>query len=337
MVRRQLVTSGKPKSEMLYVSKMIRRQLFLNASQESEAAQKGLEYVVSLMAVYEWHEKTYLVEESMSNLRKQVVDLYVLLLEYQTKLLVHMHKRAPAQWAGAVFNTGEWISRTKDIEEHDTQCKALINAIANARTVEWRNEERMWQEQLLQQPRRDEENRHIRMLYSNYEQGKNFNPERIAGTCEWFLKHSAFLTWRKAKKSSILWLSADPGCGKSVLSRYLVDRRGELLTLSSQAPIICYFFFKDGDVDRASADKALCAILHQLIMQEPELYKYAEDDFSKKNESFLGDSNALWYVIIELLPLFREGFNILGCIPVAHKSVLWVQSLLDVFGNQAYL
>ncbi|KAL8688257.1 MAG: hypothetical protein Q9218_005787 [Villophora microphyllina] len=261
---------------------------------ESEAAEKGLEYVVVLMEVYEWHEKTYLLHNALPDLQRLMIRLYVLLLEYQALLLVNLHKRAPAQWARAVFNSGDWSTRVKDIQSQDAHCRDLTNAIDGKRTVEWRDEERRWQRELLQQPRQDEENRHIRMLYSNYEQGKNVNPERIQGTCKWFLNHVGFLAWRKAQRSSLLWLSADPGCGKSVLAKYLIDRRGEVLTVNTQSPTVCYFFFKDGDVDRNNAPQALCAILHQLILQKPELYKYAKEDFLKKSEKFLTDLDALW-------------------------------------------
>jgi len=39
----------------------------------------------------------------------------------------------------------------------------------------------------------------------------------------------------------MLWVSADPGCGKSVFAKYLVD---SILTIT-ESRIICYFFFKD--------------------------------------------------------------------------------------------
>ena len=168
------------------------------------------------------------------------------------------------------------------------------------------DEERKWQAQLLQQPRQDEERRNIRKLYLNYEAGKNVNPERIPGTCEWFLNHPGFLTWRESQKSSMLWLSADPGCGKSVLSKYLVDRRGEVMTINANAPVVCYFFFKDGDLDRMDAAKALCAMLHQLFMQEPRLYQHAKEDFETKNEKFLTDLDALWNVFLRAAEDFSK-------------------------------
>lgn len=175
----------------------------------------------------------------------------------------------------------------------------MTNAIARVRAVEWRDEERKWQDKLLQQPRQDEEKRNLKFLYSNYGVGKNINPERISGTCEWFLNHTDFLTWRELQSSSLLWLSADPGCGRSVLSKYLVDRRAEALTINMKKPVVCYYFFKDGDVDRMSGAKAICAFLHQLIIQTPHLYRYAKEDFENKNEEFLADFDALWNIFLK--------------------------------------
>ncbi|KAN0079341.1 Ankyrin repeat-containing domain protein [Elaphomyces granulatus] len=56
-----------------------------------------------------------------------------------------------------------------------------------------------------------------RLNKSPYRERKERNPERIEGTCEWFMAHKLFRDWHESKSSTILWVSADPGCGKSVL------------------------------------------------------------------------------------------------------------------------
>ncbi|KAL8710674.1 MAG: hypothetical protein Q9225_007244 [Loekoesia sp. 1 TL-2023] len=291
--------SANPHAALAWSGVSLLLPLLLNPSQEDEAAKKGLDYIVVLMAVYEWQEKTYLHHDRSSpDLKTLVIRLYTLILEFEATLLIYFRKNALKQYAQAVFHAGGWSGQIKDIQELDGHCRAITNAIADAWTVEWRSEEREWQYALLQQPRQEEEDRHIKMLYTNYEQGKNANPERIPGTCEWFLSHVSFLTWRKSRRSGLLWLSADPGCGKSVLSKALVDRRGEVLTVNPEPPTVCYFFFKDGDINRMDAANALRAILHQLIMQNPRLYSYAREDFRKKNEQFLTDFDALWTIFM---------------------------------------
>ncbi|TVY44186.1 Protein SERAC1 [Lachnellula subtilissima] len=96
---------------------------------------------------------------------------------------------------------------------------------------------------------------------SEYEQYKDRNPDLVPGTCKWFLQHSNYNSWRNYHTSSLLWVSADPGYSKSILSRFLVDK--ELQTTQSQTT--CFFFFKDDNKKQKTATNALCAILHQLF------------------------------------------------------------------------
>jgi len=104
-------------------------------------------------------------------------------------------------------------------------------------------------------------------LASDYEGYKNFNPQKVFGTCEWFFSDDRFRKWRDGNTSSLLWVSAGPGCGKSVLSRALVDEHR--LSTSVTTSTVCHFFFKDGDERRMYSTNALCAILHQLFTHDP--------------------------------------------------------------------
>jgi len=96
-----------------------------------------------------------------------------------------------------------------------------------------------------------------------YRDRKDRNPERVPGTCEWFVAHEVFQEWRDRTSSTMLWVSADPGCGKSVLAKHMVD--SVLPTTASRTT--CYFFFKDDFDDQRNARNALACILHQLFCQ----------------------------------------------------------------------
>lgn len=132
-----------------------------------------------------------------------------------------------------------------------------------------------------------------------YEDGKNLNPERVPNTCEWFFGDDKFHQWRDNNVKSLLWVSAGPGCGKSVLSRALVDEKR--LTLDPENSDVCYFFFKDGDKKRMHANNALCAILHQLFIQprNKNLIKNALPSY----ENFPGDlserTEELWRILVQ--------------------------------------
>ncbi|OBR02356.1 Ankyrin repeat protein [Colletotrichum higginsianum IMI 349063] len=118
----------------------------------------------------------------------------------------------------------------------------------------------------------------------------------VPGTCQWFLRHPKFVDWLQGASSPLLWVTANPGCGKSVLSSFLVDALGQ----KANDSIVCSFFFKAGIDSRRDAHQALCALLHQLFVVVPELTQTAMEDYScKDTSSFTGDIAALWKVFLE--------------------------------------
>ncbi|KAL6251161.1 hypothetical protein RBB50_001369 [Rhinocladiella similis] len=137
----------------------------------------------------------------------------------------------------------------------------------------------------------------MRKLYTSpYRDRKDRNPTRVKGTCEWFTHHPLFQTWKQSKSSCLLWVSADPGCGKSVLAKYLVD---EVLP-TTPSRTTCYFFFKDDSTDQRTLESSLCCVLRQMFIQRPELLsEEILDRFEEDGEQLLGSFPSLWEVLID--------------------------------------
>ncbi|KAI1741233.1 hypothetical protein F4680DRAFT_458106 [Xylaria scruposa] len=144
----------------------------------------------------------------------------------------------------------------------------------------------------------------LRRLYTSpYEDRKNRNPKRANGTCEWFTAHPLFQNWLR-ETSALLWVSADPGCGKSVLAKYLVD---DLLPRSASR-ITCYFFFKDDFDDQRLLEGALCCILHQLFTQNPGLLSdKILEDFEEEGDHFFASFPKLWDTLIGVTKAHKDG------------------------------
>ncbi|KZZ99028.1 Ankyrin repeat protein [Moelleriella libera RCEF 2490] len=104
-----------------------------------------------------------------------------------------------------------------------------------------------------------------------YLERKNRNSERVPGTCQWFVGHDYFRQWQKGQSSRMLWVSANPGCGKSVLAKFLVDD----VLRTTGARTTCYFFFKEDYEDQRSAADALSCILYQLFKQKAAIFSHA--------------------------------------------------------------
>ena len=123
---------------------------------------------------------------------------------------------------------------------------------------------------------------------ATYEWYKDRVEDRVEGTCSWFLKHDHFQKWLRQSSGPLL-VSADPGCGKSVLAKYLIDH------VLPQSATICYYFFKDEDQN--TVRQALCALLHQLFSQKPSLIQHAMKQWDKDGLGLINSRESLWTVL----------------------------------------
>ncbi len=78
---------------------------------------------------------------------------------------------------------------------------------------------------------------------SEYEAFRRRNPDRTPGTCEWFLMHKKNQSWRNEQSSSLLWVFANPGCGKSVLAATLVEELRRSVSQDVMRGIVCQIIF----------------------------------------------------------------------------------------------
>src|SRR5262245_10112032 len=99
----------------------------------------------------------------------------------------------------------------------------------------------------------------------DYEQHKERNPTAVDGTCIWIFKHPQYQSWLAETGHSLLWVSADAGCGKSVLASFLVDHHKNH---SASDINVCYFFFKEDNDEQRNVVQGLSALLHQLYISQ---------------------------------------------------------------------
>ncbi|KAF7511881.1 hypothetical protein GJ744_003114 [Endocarpon pusillum] len=136
-----------------------------------------------------------------------------------------------------------------------------------------------------------EERRCLQTLYStDYQILKNRLPNRVSGTCQWFLEHDHFKQLQQSI-SGLLWLSTYAQSGKSVLAKSLVD-------IDLKNNLVCYFFNSDAPWQK-SASNALSAILHQLFLQNPLLVHHALPDFAFEGKRLAELFHKLWNILLK--------------------------------------
>ena len=326
---------------------------------------QGLERIAFLLRIYKIRVNVYLDKQSADSSTENldfeaaIIKLYTHILGFQARLVAHLGKSSLQRAALGTFQADDWNSWLDEIEKDDAECLLFTNLIDKER------ERRDWDKQYLQgedQVRiqrnilealnttqrqleadryEDRRGKLLQSLSTNYEEQKDFNPKRVPGTCEWFLRSPQFSDWRNAPGSRILWVSAGPGCGKSVLSRCLIDERH--VSTSVMASTICYFFFKEGQEGRQTGADALKAITHQLLRQHPSsnLIHYALPRYTAHGDKLGSMFGELWKNLLETLkdPATGEVVCVLDALDECTESERekLLDHLIELYSSNDYL
>lgn len=83
------------------------------------------------------------------------------------------------------------------------------------------------------------------------------------------------------------------------------------------------------------AAKAICAFLHQLILQHPQLYQYAREDFDTKSAKFLTDFDALWNVFLATCddPALQEIICVLDALDECREKSRLVARITEFYND----
>ncbi|KAI0505753.1 hypothetical protein F5B22DRAFT_496094 [Xylaria bambusicola] len=153
---------------------------------------------------------------------------------------------------------------------------------------------------------------------------KDRNPSPTQGTCSWALSHPEFLRWHESKGPALLWLSANPGCGKSVMMSFLIDHFQS--TVVSKHVHLCYWFFKSDNQRQRGAIFALRGILRQLLVTRRSIIPTVQAAAKDKSMDTLQD---VWELLIHAVqaPSAEDDDDRSYTPPVRHTTICLIDGL----------
>ncbi|KAF8251998.1 hypothetical protein K440DRAFT_595037 [Wilcoxina mikolae CBS 423.85] len=117
------------------------------------------------------------------------------------------------------------------------------------------------------------------------------NVENAAtGTFTWFLEEQAFRSWTTAKGPSSLLIIGAPGEGKTVLSKFLLER---LKKVKQKNDMIIYFFCSDRDDSLKTVNSLLRSLVTQLLCGSAQVRNILEP-YEKDPAKAVDSDNTLW-------------------------------------------
>ncbi|KAI2994347.1 hypothetical protein CBS147346_10545 [Aspergillus niger] len=312
----------------------------IQAAEQHSHLLQGLESISELICRLHVMERLYLHSDTkqdiglLDDLRKTMISFYSKILEFQARALCYLHRPRAYQFWRDVLNRDGWANLLQEFERYQITLGRTTSVIADAGSMQRYEELQDKYQRILEalhnrniwaatSDRDEKVKRFLNLLYTcPYKDRKDRNSKRVLGTCEWFIGHEKFHAWQGSAGnglSSLLWVSADPGCGKSVLTRYLVDE----VLVSNDKRTVCYFFFKDDFTDQKSATSALSVILRQLFIAQPHLLHdaildKADTDSSKLTQSF----SELWSILMSVStdPKAAEIYCLLDALDECHDE-----------------
>ncbi|KJK66021.1 ANK ankyrin repeat protein [Aspergillus parasiticus SU-1] len=269
---------------------------------------QGLESASGLIVRLHVMEKLYLHSQAkhavdmLGEFQDTLVSIYSKILEFQARAVCYVHRHSASQLLRNIFKWDGWAELLQDFETSQKSLDRFTSLIGYSelaqRLEEILNTSRerdIWTTTSAQDER---VKRFLNLLYTcPYKDRKDRNHKHVPGTCQWFTSHPKFKDWQQRGNTDfpgLLWVSADPGCGKSVLTRYIVDD----LLLNTIDRAVCYFFFKDDFPDQRSATGALSVILRQIFIAQPQLLRDAVlDKLDTDGEKLVQSFSELWNIL----------------------------------------
>ena len=137
----------------------------------------------------------------------------------------------------------------------------------------------------------------------------------MPGSCEWILSRPVFQSWLddESARSRILWVYGLPGCGKSVLSSFVIRH------LQDKGHNCQYFFFSFGDYLKRTISLLLRSLAYQIATVVPEfraqLGKLADDNVRLEK----AEGRTIWQ------KLFKSKLSNIRL----QKPIYWIIDALD--------
>ncbi|PSN61265.1 hypothetical protein BS50DRAFT_157349 [Corynespora cassiicola Philippines] len=159
---------------------------------------------------------------------------------------------------------------------------------------------------------------------------------RCEGTCDWVLRKPEFQNWINQSGAKHLWCYGIPGCGKSVLSGYIVQHLKRSFPAHGDTSVI-YYSFNSSEKKSLKTSAFLRCILHQAITVDnlvPDIQRRLEYLFEDQIGDFDPANSELEQLFCDFIKEYKCVFLIVdGIDELSEAEQRNVKSLLRKVAN----
>ncbi|KAF3288102.1 hypothetical protein TWF132_008080 [Orbilia oligospora] len=131
----------------------------------------------------------------------------------------------------------------------------------------------------------------------------------LKGSYTWILEHEDFKAWGR-NETQLLWITGDPGKGKTMLLCSLIEELGPKTRLNDKSSdkLLACFLFQGTDSPINNATAALRSLIYMLVDQHPALILTIREKYDASGKQLFQDPNA-WFALSTILTSILEDFK----------------------------
>ncbi|KAF5004706.1 hypothetical protein FDECE_8817 [Fusarium decemcellulare] len=336
-----------PEAGLAWAGVSLGLEILSNPMKEPGLNRKGIAHVLSRMEWY-WNLANIILDEERANssstvlrnnLESQVVEFYKKLLLFQMQSACLYYRNWVSVLLRDTVKLDDWVEKLKEVKDAESSIRhdfeqynseamkarlhgihqdaklreALLESIySTIRKEAWRQERKDQEEQdakngecfaafELTDPQLDKrtlESRKGAPLWDSY---------------HWVLEHAAYKKLVDDPSSRVLWISGEPGKGKTMLLCGIIDELKE-----SPRPL-SYFFCQVTEPDLSSDTAVMRGLIYVLLNHQPSLISAVRPYYDKKKEELFDSANSS-VLLSEILTNMLQD-------PILHDAFLVVDAL----------
>ncbi|KAL7942645.1 hypothetical protein V8C42DRAFT_331538 [Trichoderma barbatum] len=297
-----------PQAALPWAIVCVSLEILANPISQTKTNHTGIEYIGTTIEWY-WEQATQIFDDSQGDhrfngpqqaLQRAFVDFYKTLLRFQMKSICNYYRHWGIVSLRDFVKLDDWDDSLNSIQEEDASlCRKIteflnLESESHLRAIALQNKaqqryQRMQEDQQCLRDLRITDPRADRSRIENAKGGL------LQESYHWILENPQFQAWRNKDDNRLLWLSGDPGKGKTMLLCGIVQE-----LMQQPAPSLLTFFFCQATIPTINNHIAvLRGLIWLLADQHPSLIPYIRRSYDTAGKSLFDDGNA-WYALSEI-------------------------------------
>ncbi|RYP50301.1 hypothetical protein DL768_004154 [Monosporascus sp. mg162] len=308
-----------PEAALVWVGVCFVLEILANPISEAIANRSGLAYVVSRMDWY-WNLSDLLLDKNRAEkfsaglrdqLEEHVLDLYQKLFAYQIRSVYSYYRNRGVVFFRDMIKLNDWDNKLKDIKDAEDiirkdssqyntqQIRSHLQDLVDTAGDEAQKLQDIYsaiQRQTAQHRKIQEEEeikKCLKYLRATDPRHDKIRIEQTKGSLlrdsyRWILDNPNLRRWRSDLGSTMLWIKADPGKGKTMLLCGIVDE----LKKSTGPGLLSFFFCQATDSRINNATAVLRGLIYLLAEQQPSLTSHLRKEYDRAGKSLFEDANS---------------------------------------------